>query len=86
MVDRIAPRRKRRLLLHGHGHQKALAAVWLEDCTVERLETGEAMAKQDIRFCPFCSVMQFDMAEVGTSVHCEVCGIEVAAEELVETV
>ncbi|KRT70143.1 MAG: hypothetical protein XU15_C0006G0045 [candidate division NC10 bacterium CSP1-5] len=86
MVDRIAPRRKRRLLLHGHGHQKALAAVWLDNCKVERLETNEAMAKQDIRFCPFCSVMQFDMAEVGASVHCEVCGIEVAAEELVETV
>jgi len=86
MVDRIAPRRKRRLLLHGHGHQKALAAVWLEDCKVEGPEAGEAMTKKDIRFCPFCSVMQFDMAEVGASVHCEVCGIEVAAEELVETV
>ncbi|HET7853428.1 MAG TPA: hypothetical protein VFM04_03090 [Candidatus Methylomirabilis sp.] len=44
------------------------------------------MAKKDIRFCPFCSVMQFDMAEVEFSVHCELCGIDVPAEDLVETV
>jgi hypothetical protein len=44
------------------------------------------MTKKDIRFCPYCSVMQFDMAEVEANVHCEVCGIEVAAEDLVETV
>ncbi len=44
------------------------------------------MTTKDIRFCPFCSVMQFDMAEVEASVHCEVCGIDVAAEELIETV
>ncbi len=42
--------------------------------------------ERDIRFCPFCSVMEFDMAEVGGSVHCEVCGIEVAVEDLVRTV
>jgi hypothetical protein len=44
------------------------------------------MTKKDIRFCPYCSVMQFDMTEVEANVHCEVCGIEVAAEDLVETV
>ena len=44
------------------------------------------MTQKEIRFCPYCSVMQFDMAEVEASVHCEVCGIDVAAEELVETI
>ncbi|MGH7432931.1 MAG: hypothetical protein ACREJL_04170 [Candidatus Methylomirabilales bacterium] len=53
---------------------------------MEGPEAGEAMTKQDIRFCPYCSMMQFDMAEVEVSVHCEVCGIDVAAEELIETV
>jgi len=66
--------------------RKSWPPVWLEDCKVEGPEAGEAMTKKDIRFCPFCSVMQFDMAEVEASVHCEVCGIDVAAEELIETV
>ena len=61
-------------------------AVWLDNCKVEGPKAGEAMTTKDIRFCPFCSVMQFDMAEVEASVHCEVCGIDVAAEELIETV
>lgn len=42
--------------------------------------------EKDIRFCPFCSVMQFDMATVEENVHCEVCGIDVPVEELVRTV
>jgi hypothetical protein len=66
--------------------RKPSPAVWLEDCKVEGPEAGETMTKKEIRFCPYCSVMQFDMAEVEASVHCEVCGIDVAAEELVETI
>ncbi|MFQ5846396.1 MAG: hypothetical protein ACE5IQ_01840 [Candidatus Methylomirabilales bacterium] len=42
--------------------------------------------EKDIRFCPFCSLMQFDMATVETSVHCEVCGVDVPAGELVQAV
>ncbi len=41
---------------------------------------------RDSRFCPYCSVMEFDMASVEASVYCEVCGIDVPAEELVQTV
>jgi hypothetical protein len=44
------------------------------------------MAKKDIRFCPYCSMMQFDMTEVEGNVHCALCGIDVAVEDLVETV
>ena len=66
--------------------RKPSPAVWLEDCKVEGPEAGEAMTKKDIRFCPYCSMMQFDMAEAGANVHCELCGIDVAVEDLVETV
>ena len=41
---------------------------------------------KDIRFCPYCSVMEFDMTTVGETVHCELCGVEVRVEELAETV
>jgi hypothetical protein len=41
---------------------------------------------KDIRFCPFCSVMEFDMATVGDTVHCELCGVEVPVEDLAEIV
>lgn len=46
----------------------------------------EAMTPKDIRFCPYCSMMEFDMESVGTSVHCDMCGVEILAEELVESV
>lgn len=42
--------------------------------------------KKDIRFCPFCSVMEFDMSTVGDTVHCDVCGVEVSVEDLAEIV
>ncbi|MFQ5882003.1 MAG: hypothetical protein ACE5I9_05965 [Candidatus Methylomirabilales bacterium] len=43
--------------------------------------------EKDIRFCPYCSLMQFNMATVeGKSVHCEMCGVDVPVEELVRTV
>ncbi|HZX60572.1 MAG TPA: secretin and TonB N-terminal domain-containing protein [Candidatus Methylomirabilis sp.] len=46
-----------------------------------------AMAeKRDIRFCPYCSLMEFDMATAGTIVHCEMCGIDVPADELIESI
>jgi hypothetical protein len=41
--------------------------------------------RKDIRFCPYCSMMEFDMAIVGATVHCEVCGIDVPSAELVQT-
>ncbi len=42
--------------------------------------------EKDIRFCPFCSVMEFDMAAVGDTVHCDLCGVEVPVEDLAETI
>ncbi|MEE9153648.1 MAG: hypothetical protein V3U42_06110 [candidate division NC10 bacterium] len=42
--------------------------------------------EKDIRFCPYCSMVEFDMATVGASVHCGVCGIDVPVEELVRAV
>lgn len=66
--------------------RKSSPPVWLDNCKVEGPEAGEAMAKKEIRFCPYCSMMQFDMAEVEGNVHCEVCGIDVAAEDLIESV
>lgn len=42
--------------------------------------------EKDIRFCPYCSVMEFDMAVVGVNVHCELCGVDVPADDLVRTV
>ena len=47
---------------------------------------GEMMTTKDIRFCPFCSVMEFDMSTAGDSVHCDLCGVDIPAEELAETV
>jgi hypothetical protein len=44
------------------------------------------MTPKDIRFCPYCSMMEFDMESVGTSVHCDLCGVEILAEELVKSV
>jgi hypothetical protein len=42
---------------------------------------------KDLRFCPYCFLIQFDMAAIeGPSVFCEVCGIDVLVEELVKTV
>ncbi|MEE9172580.1 MAG: hypothetical protein V3W05_06725 [candidate division NC10 bacterium] len=41
---------------------------------------------KDIRFCPYCSLMEFDMATVETRVHCDLCGVEVPVEELVRAV
>ncbi len=42
--------------------------------------------EKDIRFCPFCSVMEFDMAAVGDTVHCDLCGVEVPVGDLAETI
>lgn len=42
--------------------------------------------EKDIRFCPFCSVMEFDIATVGDTVHCDLCGVEVPVEDLAETI
>jgi len=42
--------------------------------------------KKDIRFCPYCSVTEFDMATVGDTVHCGMCGVEVRVEDLAEIV
>lgn len=42
--------------------------------------------EKEIRFCPYCSLMEFDMETVGASVHCEICGIDVPVEELVRAV
>lgn len=41
--------------------------------------------EKDIRFCPYCSVTEFDMARVETNVHCEVCGVDLPADELVKS-
>jgi hypothetical protein len=30
--------------------------------------------------------MEFDMATAGTIVHCEMCGIDVPADELIESI
>jgi hypothetical protein len=39
--------------------------------------------RHDIRFCPYCFQMSFDLAEVtGPSVYCEICGVDINVEEL----
>jgi hypothetical protein len=40
--------------------------------------------EKDTRFCPYCSLLEFDMATVDTYVHCEICGVDVPVEELVK--
>jgi hypothetical protein len=40
---------------------------------------------RDIRFCPFCYQMSFEMSQVtGSQVFCEVCGVEIEVKDLVE--
>lgn len=41
---------------------------------------------KDVRFCPYCSYMEFDLAKVDVNVHCEVCGIDVPVDDLVRAV
>ncbi len=39
----------------------------------------------NVRFCPYCFQMSFDMSEVkGDFVFCEICGVDVEVKELVK--
>ncbi len=41
---------------------------------------------RDIRFCPFCGQMSFDVLGLYEgSVYCEFCGVDVAVADLVKT-
>lgn len=42
--------------------------------------------EKDIRYCPYCSLMEFDLATADDHVHCEICGVEVPVEELVAAI
>jgi len=45
----------------------------------------EDLAGHDIRFCPYCFLMSFNMKEIkGGWVFCEYCGVDVEAKELVK--
>ena len=51
-----------------------------------REKVGAMAQEQDIRFCPYCSLMEFNMATVENLVHCELCGVDVPVEELVTAI
>ena len=42
--------------------------------------------EKDIRYCPYCSLMEFDLATAENRVHCEICGVDVPVEELVSAI
>ena len=43
------------------------------------------VAGPDIRFCPYCYQMSFNVVEVkGDWVFCEICGVDVEVKELVK--
>ncbi|MFQ5839232.1 MAG: hypothetical protein ACE5HK_00755 [Candidatus Methylomirabilales bacterium] len=46
------------------------------------------MTELEIRFCPYCGVMRFEVSSdsEGGFVYCDLCGIDVPVEELVKTV
>ena len=45
----------------------------------------EWTAGQDVRFCPYCFSMSFQMSDVkGEFVFCEMCGVDVEVKELVK--
>jgi hypothetical protein len=40
---------------------------------------------RDIRFCPYCFQMTFEMSEVtGDKVFCESCGVDIEVKDLVK--
>lgn len=40
---------------------------------------------RDIRFCPYCFQMTFEMSEVtGNKVFCESCGVDIEVKDLVK--
>jgi len=40
--------------------------------------------EKDIRFCPYCCQMQFEVTGKEGAVFCEICGIDVEIKELVK--
>jgi hypothetical protein len=39
--------------------------------------------RRDVRFCPYCFLQQFDMAERGDLVvYCEMCGVDIEVRSL----
>jgi len=45
----------------------------------------EKPAGPDIRFCPYCFQMSFDVSEIkGDWIFCEFCGVDVEVKELVK--
>lgn len=47
--------------------------------TEEQQPTG-----RDLRFCPYCFQMSFDVSEVRAEwVFCEICGVDIKVAELV---
>jgi hypothetical protein len=46
---------------------------------------NEKSIGRDVRFCPFCFQMTFEMSEVsGNQVFCEVCGVDIEVKDLVK--
>ncbi len=45
----------------------------------------EQETTRDTRFCPYCFQQEFDVSALeGSTVYCEVCGIEVEVKELMK--
>ncbi len=49
------------------------------------MASDEETPRSDVRFCPYCFLMSFDMREVkGPWVFCEYCGVDIEVKELVK--
>lgn len=45
----------------------------------------EKAVGRDIRFCPYCFQMSFDVSEIRADhIYCEMCGVDVPVGELVK--
>ncbi len=45
----------------------------------------EKAVSHDVRFCPYCFQMSFDLSEIkGDYIFCEICGVDVEVKELVK--
>ena len=47
---------------------------------------GSQATDKDIRFCPYCAQMQFEVTgkDERALVYCELCGVDVAVYELIQ--
>lgn len=50
------------------------------------LDSMDQATDKDIRFCPYCAQMQFEVTgkDERALVYCELCGVDVAVYELIQ--